>query len=572
MVCECAGCTEFGCNYFTVHRWNGDFDFKDWDITSSAAWRDYLTNNQPQKTTLLWRLRYDGEPYDNFMRAEFPRSELHQWAETWQIICGGPVRDNLLCSPTWGVRLAGRWDAVTNRTNMYFRQGHTPDQFYWQGVWGGVDGGLALPFALDIGCLRCARYGQPNSASSWPNPPGYWHDLDFDYAGFVPDHFTLPTEADVIAWLAAKQVADQAAYPGQYLPDPDVLPNTWRSRRRPTESNFDNSGLPVRLIDQAALWAGDELRQNPSVGCVPGIVVWSNRQGPHGSASAALQDTDSNYSNRVPTGEFSAAWWEGFAQVTGDCVQHTNYVTLSDQTRAIVLMGGRNVEGHDPLASPVNAKVEAYPADWATPIVNWLANGNKYLILDNPACNILPGGITAYPQVANLGLPGGGTAYWPIVYPSGTTGHAAAANAMLSALGSSIRFGELICMSRQGVEAGSPLSETGIDLAQVGSDPLRDGVPPQTLGPLGYGYENQRWGWKLSGGTPLVQATRRVATSFSDLVGYDEVWTCVAVERFPNGSVILVGGWEQSWEGLGPFTDGDMNSIIWSNLLAELPT
>jgi len=69
-----------------------------------------------------------------------------------------------------------------------------------------------------------------------------------------------------------------------------------------------------------------------------------------------------------------------------------------------------------------------------------------------------------------------------------------------------------------------------------------------------------------------VQATRRVATSFSDLVGYDEVWTCVAVERFSNGSVILVGGWEQSWEGLGPFTDGDMNSIIWSNLLAELPT
>jgi hypothetical protein len=566
MVCECAGCTEFGCNYFTVHRWNGDIDFLDFDIRTGSDWRGYLNDNQPQNTSLLWRIRYDGEPYDDFMRAEFPRSALHQWAETWQIICGGPVRDNLLCSPTWGVRLAGRWDLVTNRTGMFFSQGHSPDQFYWHGVWAGVTGGLALPFALDIGCLRCARYGQPNSASSWPNPPGYWHDLDFDYAGFVPDHFTLPTKADVIAWIAAQLAADQAAYPGQYLPD--VLPNTWRSRLRPTESNFDNSGLPVRLIDQAALWAGDELRQNPSVGCVPGIVVWSNRQGPHGSSVAALQDTDSNYSHRVPTGEFSAAWWEGFAQVTGDCVQHTTYVTLSDQTRAIVLMGGRNVEYHNPGDPVLNAKWSANPADWVDPLVDWLATGNKYLIIDNPACNILPGGVIAYPT------PIFGT--WAGTWPSATTDHAASANAMLSALGSSLQFGDLVDMTALGSELGIfslspwPNYDAPIYLDGVGSDPLQSGFYHQALAPLGYlPSEDSRFAWKISGGTPLVQATRLQSTSFSD-PGHDETWTCVACERFPNGSVILIGGWEGSHSGLGPFCS-EMQTTIWNNLLAELP-
>jgi hypothetical protein len=576
MVCECAGCTEFGCNYFTIHRWTGDMDFKTWDITTGNAWRDYLNDNQPQNTQLLWRIRYDGEPYDTFMRQLYPRSSFHQWEDTWMIITGGPVRDNLLCSPWWGVRLQGNnWGPNgTTLAGMGFTIADGADgAFYWKGIWSGVSGGLALPFAIDVGCLRCAKHGQVNSGSSWPNPPGFWHDTTLDYAGSIPDQFQLPTEQDVINWIAAKQISDQALYPGQYLPD--VLPSTWRERLRPNESNYNNSGLPARLITQAALWSGDRLRRNPTVGCVPGIISWSNRRGGHPvtePSSVAPLDADSNYARRVSTGQFSGAWWEGFAQSGGEYVQHTTYVTLSEETPAIVLMGGRNVEGHNPLDDPVNAKVEADPADWVTPIVNWLATGNKYLILDNPACNILPGGVVAYPQVADLGLPAGGQAYWPIVYPSSTTGHAAAANAMLSALGSSMSFGDLICLSRQGEESGSPLSNTSIDLVQVGSDPLRDGFSPQTISALGYGYENQRWGWKISGGTPLVQATRRVAASFSDLTGYDEIWTCVAVERFANGSVILIGGWEQSWEGLGVFTDGAMNSIIWSNLLDELPT
>lgn len=549
-------------------------DFTTWDVRNGNAWRDYLNDNQPQNTRLLWRIRYDGEPYDDFMRQFYPRSEPHQWEDTWMVAAVGPVRDNLLCSAWWGIRLTDpKWGLNgTLRAGMGLRviepvTGN--DWMYWLGEQGGP-GGTPLPFALDVGCLRCAAYGQTNSGSSWPNPPGYWHDFTIDYFGPIPDQFQLPTEQDVINWIAAKKISDQAAHPNDFLPD--VL-SEWRSRLRPDEANYNTSGLDVRLQAQAALWAGDSLRRNPSVGCVPGFIYWSNRRGEHPvtePSSKTPLDVDSNYSRRPDSGHFSAAWWEGFAQSGGEYVQHTSYVTLSENTPAMLLMAGRNVEGHDPLASPVTAKPFVNPADWVSPILDWMATGNKYLIIDNPACNLLPAGVIGYPQVADLGLPVGGTAYWPIVYPASTTGHAAAANAMLSALGSSISFGELICMSRQGVEAGSPLSETGIDLVQVGSDPLRDGFSPQTIGPLGYGYENQRWGWKLTGGTPLVQATRRVATSFSDLVGYDEVWTCLAVERFANGNVILVGGWEQSWEGCGPFTDGDFNSAIWSNLLAEL--
>jgi hypothetical protein len=227
-ACSEYHCCPGRCHARTVFQWRGDFDFRlDNDITTFPDYRFALLESQPKPTGMLWRIRYDQSSVqwldyliDNDLAMHISgtevTSDLNTTTTPWQ------------SQPPPGV--GGSWDSIPNSGPL--RDGIVIGAFLFASRFI-LPGTEPIPWALDIGCVRC---GYNHKVVSWP---AFWR-CKYTKSPDVPNS-AVSTWHKTPEW----RVLEWERVPGQCL-------------------NID-PGDTYRLY-----WAG-----SPSQ-CVPDNIIWHN--------------------------------------------------------------------------------------------------------------------------------------------------------------------------------------------------------------------------------------------------------------------------------------------------------
>lgn len=359
--CKCAEhfCCEARCHAKTIFRWRGDYDFTNHRTLSDFPYyRAALDTSQPAPTSMVWRIRYDLEDLDwldwvinNNLTAqsgnEISASLAYQASmingvNSYQVVAGmGPVRDGQMMgtlrssyhyfdsTPLYNARFSGwNWSGeMLSYVDLPGGLSLPSPVVHGQQLPGEATFTADMPWALDIGCVRC---GVSHNSITWPSQ---------DLVSYVP---ATTAFAD---WFRAD--------------DDRVLQ---RERYRERCHGMDDG-------EQAAsYWAGDSNDSRQAPPCVPELIMWHHDW-------RRVVDSLNDFS--PPTTK--TATYRGWARPVAENSQ-TFLHTHADGTDVMVLLGDRR--WYTGSASAENA---ALTSAQLTALSDWLDLGGKTLIITHPA-------------------------------------------------------------------------------------------------------------------------------------------------------------------------------------------
>ncbi len=541
--CGCCSCC--ACRTTVAASWLGDRDFAgNLDLRLYPGFDTRVLDNQRAETSLFWRIRYQPDQAfvewltDNKIVVIGGSIDTPLWfpwtSETAEL--SGPVRDGLIC----GLDVVPMTDALAptapadqyfNGTGnfKYYNTNGSPFPLQWTFEdW--PENPVALPWILEIGCARCPCLDE----ISWPDHLHWYYDPVDYYSGtrlaVNPDLSTL--------------VSPTTEGECQVMTDDDRL---------------------------SAYWPGDEIEPDRPPICAPDVIVWESNMrfiSVQGDAyGPGRWIPGKGYGFRAPEHvaydlaavQGSVSWLVGWYGDYGDAdaARAVRGDTADiDDVKAIWLCSTPNSYG---IFGPVGWQYNFTAArmQW---LVDWLALGNKTLLVDSPQ------------RLSTVGRQD----------PDPSKVHTRA-NLFLSAIGSGLSILRLPYTAPN----QPPQSEDHTNIFKLKVVSLESHPLAQTPEELFYTSDPSSGGtyypisgastahlqlpmFELSGGTPLYEYQVETYTS-GGLAG---THPCVAIEELGNGNRIIAtsiisttytGPW--TLEGLsrvpniGPFIGRVMASI-----------
>jgi hypothetical protein len=366
-ACQCAQkfCTEGRCHARTIHRWRGDYDFTGNSLSDFPNYRAALDNGQEAATSMVWRIRYDREDLswldwliDNDLTGTIgavrnadlgPDVGYDNRGDTFEDIAAmGPVRSGVMMGsnragyhyyPSLSMHNVGYFPAFSGTGSYYTDAVNEPVEYpqYAHNV-GRPTINYDLPWALDIGCVRC---GFSHNAITWPDIEPCWY------------------------------VPATTAFGGWYKNAEDRVLVRERTRERSHDSDDDEQ--------YHTYWGGDNVDSRHQPPCVPELVMWH-----HHFTFDPLHGRGSLNDFTPPTTK--TAVYRGWARPPASNADSFTHADL-DSTDVVVLLGDRRSpstrENDDPSAAHLAA------------IVDWLDLGGKTLIITQPGMFTATGEMTS---------------------------------------------------------------------------------------------------------------------------------------------------------------------------------
>lgn len=371
-ACQCAQkyCSEGRCHARTIFKWTGDFDFtNNRTIADFPGYRAALDNGQENPTSMVWRIRYDFEDLDfleymitNDLTAQNGAVRNASWQDQASKLAGynvwtpipnvGAVRDGVMVAaalssyryqvsvtPLHNMRLSGwqfQGQAFTYHageiTSTPFPV-HVPEA---PANVGKTRFSSDLPWALDIGCVRC---GFSHGSITWPD---------------VSEYYYTPATTAFADWFRA---------------DEDRVLNHDLTRNR---------DLACDEYETAAVYfAGDGSDDLEPPPCTPAYIGWHHTWSRSPAIRAALDAGNDNGSNSAANtpAHANAAKYHNYIDTGGETFTTCDFAAVD-----VVALYGDHLE-YNGAGSPYNA---ALSAGQLSALSDWLDLGGKTLILTSP--------------------------------------------------------------------------------------------------------------------------------------------------------------------------------------------